>query len=62
MNITVFLSQFVFTDYELQNYLTVVSMILMIYGIKQLFINYILARKIVALLLIIFCIIILIIK
>ena len=55
--IGVILSQYIFNDYELQSYLTLICLILSIYGIKQLFIKYKLARKIVAILLLIICII-----
>ena len=56
------LSQFIFNDYELKNYLNIICMIMVIYSIKQLFIKYMLARKIVAILLIVICIIVLILK
>ena len=51
--IGVVLSQFNFIDYELQSYLTVVCMILVIYGIKQLVMKYKLVRRIVAVILLI---------
>ena len=60
--IGIVLSQFLFNDYELQNYLNIVSMILVIYSIKQLCIRYMLARKIIAILLIVVCILALILK
>ena len=55
-------TEFFIKDYELQSYLTVICTILSVYGIKQLFIKYKLARRIVALLLIIVCIISIILK
>lgn len=51
------LSQFIFNDYELQNYLTVIFMILSIYSVKQLCIKYKLARRILAIILVIICIV-----
>jgi len=54
------LSQFIFNNYELQNYLNIVCMILVIYSIKQLCIRYMLARKIIAILLVIICVLALI--
>ena len=56
------LSRFIINDNELENYITVICMILSIYSLKQLFIKYRLARKIVAILLIIVCILTLIFK
>ena len=56
------LSQFLINDYELQNYLNIVSMILLIYSLKQLCMRYMLARKIIAILLIIVCIFVVILK
>ena len=58
--IGIILSQFLFNDYELQNYLNIVCMILIIYSIKQLCIRYMLARRIIAVILIIICILTLI--
>ena len=58
--IGIVLSQFLFNDYELQNYLNVVCMILIIYSIKQLCMRYMLARRIIAVVLIIICILALI--
>lgn len=55
--IGIFLSQFIFKNYEVQNYLTVVCMILTIYGIKRLFIKYKLARRIIAIILVVICIV-----
>jgi len=55
-------SNFIINDNELKNYVTVICMILLIYSIKQLFIKYIIVRKIVAILLIIVCILILFFK
>lgn len=49
-------SYFVFKDYNMQNYINVVGLILVVYGLKRLFIKYRLARFIVAFLLIITCI------
>lgn len=50
------LSQFISSDYESDNYLTVVCMILAIYSIKQLFIKYRLVRRSVAIILVVICI------
>ena len=58
--IGIVLSQFLVNDYELQNYLNVVCMILIIYSIKQLCMRYMLARRIIAVILIIICILALI--
>lgn len=58
----IILSQFIISDYELQNYLTVVCMILAVYSLKRLFIKYIWVRKIVAVILIITCILAFILK
>ena len=58
--IGIILSQFLFNDYEVQNYLNIVSMVLVIYSIKQLCMRYMLARKIMAILLIVVCILALI--
>lgn len=52
----IFLSQFIFNDYEVQNYLNVVCTILAIYSIKRLFMKYKWVRKIVAILLVVICI------
>lgn len=54
------LSQFIFNDYEIKDYLTIVSLILIIYSIKRLFIKYKWIRNLVAILLVILCIITLI--
>jgi len=54
--IGIFLTQILTTDYEVQNYVTVICMILGVYSIKQLFIKYNLARRIVAILLLGLCI------
>ena len=56
------LSQFLINDYELQNYLNIASMILLIYSLKQLCMRYMLARKIIAIFLIIVCIFVVILK
>ena len=53
--IGVCLSQFIFNDYEVQNYLIVISMILVTYSIKQLFMKYKWVKRIVAILLVIVC-------
>lgn len=55
--IGILLSQFIFNDHEVKNYLTVVCMILTIYGIKRLFIKYKLARRIIAIILVVICIV-----
>lgn len=55
--IGIYLSQFIFNDYENQNYLNVVCMILAIYSIRRLFIKYKWARKIMAIILVVICII-----
>ena len=49
------LVQFIFNDYEVQNYLIVISMILVTYSIKQLFMKYKWVKRIVAILLVIVC-------
>lgn len=54
--IGIVLSQIIFNDYEFQSYVTLISMVLSIYGIKQLFIKYKVVRKIVAILLLIICV------
>ena len=54
-----FSSQFIFNNSEVQDYLSVVCMILTVYSIKRLFIKYVWIRKIVALLLFIICILLL---
>jgi len=55
--IGVYLSQFVFNDYGISDYIIVVSMILVMYGIKRLFMKYKLVRRVVAIVLLILCII-----
>ena len=55
--IGMFLSQLVFSDVELQNYLNIVCMILIIYSLKQLCLKYIFVRKILAVILVVVCII-----
>ena len=54
--IGVILSNFIIKDNEVNNYLNVICMILVIFSLKQLFLKYKLARKIIAILLIIICI------
>ena len=49
------LSQLVFKDNELVNYVNVVCMILCIYSLKQLAIKYRFVRRLIALMLVIFC-------
>ena len=51
------ITQFVIGYNELQNSLSLVFMILMIYSIKQLFIKYVFVRKMVAVILLVLCII-----
>ena len=51
--IGIVLSQFLVNDYELQNYLNVVSIVLVVYSLKQLCMRYMLVRKIIAVLLIV---------
>ena len=58
----IILSQSIFKDSELQSYLTVICTIISVYSLKQLFIKYKLARKIVAALLVIVCILSIILK
>ena len=58
--IGILLTQFIIKNKEIQNYTTVVCMILSIYCLKQLCIKYRFARRIVALILVLFCILILI--
>lgn len=48
----VFISQFIFSDYDGTDYLTVVCMILAIYSIKRFFIKYRWVRKLLAVILI----------
>ena len=54
--IGIILSNFLIKDIEVNNYLNVICMITIIVSLKQLFIKYKLARKIIALLLLILCI------
>ena len=54
--IGILLSQFVFNDGELQNYLNVVCMIIAIYSIKRLCLKHKIIRKIIAIILVIICI------
>ena len=54
------LSQFILNDYMNADYLTIISMILVIYSIKRLFIKYLWIRKFVSILLVILCIIVII--
>ena len=54
------LFQFILKDYMNANYLTIISMILVIYSIKRLFIKYLWIRKLVSILLVILCIIVII--
>ena len=54
--IGIILSNFIIKDNEVNNYLNVICMILVIFSLKQLLLKYKLARKIIALLLIIICI------
>lgn len=54
------LVQFIFNDYELKNYITVISMILVVYSVKGLFMKYRLARRIVAILLTVICILVIV--
>lgn len=58
----VILSQLFITNIETQNYLTIISMIISIYSIKQLFYKHSTIRKIIAIILLIICIISIIIK
>ena len=60
--IGIVLSQFLFNDYELQSYLNIVCMVLVVYSIKQLCMRYKLARRIIAVVLITICILALILK
>lgn len=55
-------SQFNISNYEIQNYVNVICVILTIYSVKQLFIKHIWARKVIAIILIIICILSLLIK
>lgn len=50
------LSQFVFSDSEVTCYLNIVSIIVIIYSIKQLVMKYRWVRKVVALLLLVLCV------
>lgn len=54
--IGIILSNFLIKNIEVNNYLNVICMITIIVSLKQLFIKYKLARKIIALLLLILCI------
>ena len=58
--IGVCLSKLIFNDNELQNYVTVICMILGVYFVKQLCIKYRLARRIIAILLVVLCFVVLI--
>lgn len=51
----IFLSQYIFVDNEVSNYLTVICMILGVYIVKDLFIKYKLARRITAIIIVILC-------
>ena len=51
------LSQFIFNDYEISDYVIVVSIILVMYSIKRLFMKYKLVRRILAIVLLVLCII-----
>lgn len=50
------LAQLLFTDNELNSYLIVISVVLVVYSVKCLFIKYRLARRIVSILLVVICI------
>ena len=50
------ISQILFNNNEASNYLIVVSMVLVIYSIKQLCIKYRIARRIIAIILLVMCI------
>ena len=54
------LSQVMLKNNEIIEYLTVISMILIIYSIKRLFTRYIFVRRIVSILLVVLCIIVII--
>lgn len=58
----IFLSQYIFVDNEVSNYLTVICMILGVYIVKDLFIKYKLARRITAIIIVILCFISLFLK
>ena len=54
------LSNFLIKDIEANNYINIISLILIVYSLKQLVIRYKLARKIVAILLLIICFLVII--
>lgn len=54
--IGIFLAQFIIKDKELINYVLVICMIMVVYSFKQLCIKYKIARRILAIILIIICI------
>ena len=54
--IGIFLAQFIIKDKELINYVLVICMLMVVYSFKQLCIKYKIARRILAIILIIICI------
>ena len=52
----IFLAQFIIKDKELINYMLVICMVMVVYSFKQLCIKYKIARRILAIILIIICI------
>ena len=54
--IGIFLAQFIIKDKELINYVLVICMVIVVYSFKQLCIKYKIARRILAIILIIICI------
>lgn len=52
----IFLSQFIIKDKELINYMLVICMVMVVYSFKQLCMKYKIARRILAIILIIICI------
>lgn len=55
--IGIILSQFILHNVELQNYLNIVSMIIIIYSFKRLCLKYKIVRKMLAVILVIICIV-----
>ena len=53
--IGIFLAQFIIKDKELINYMLVICMVMVVYSFKQLCIKYKIARRILAIILIIIC-------
>jgi len=55
----IILSQLFLNNYEMNDYVSILFMILIIYSLKRLFVKYNWVRKLVAILLVIFCVLVL---